>query len=188
MIFVQQVYPQLPHAYSGAWRHALTVGFITTMIMGVGYRILPIFIREPLASTRLMLVSAALIIVGNAGRVVLELLTIGGWSWTFRAMGMTGVLELAALALFALNLLATARNRRRVYREGERLTPDVRVREAVNARPELQQRFAALGITMFDDAPFIAPSMTIGALALAEGRDPDELVSALTPPAGASDR
>lgn len=188
MILVQQLFPSLPHAYSGAWRHALTVGFITTMILGVGHRIVPIFIKQPLASNWMLLVSAVLIIVGNAGRVVLELVTIGGWPWTFRAMGMTGVLELAALALFALNLLATARNRRRVYREGERLTPDVRVREAVNARPELQQRFAALGITMFDDAPFIAPSMTIGALALAEGRDPDDLVAALTPPAGASDR
>ena len=27
MIVLQQVYPHWPHAYSGAWRHALTVGF-----------------------------------------------------------------------------------------------------------------------------------------------------------------
>src|SRR5262249_9587096 len=31
-----------PHAYLGAVRHALTVGFMTTLILGVGQRLLPI--------------------------------------------------------------------------------------------------------------------------------------------------
>jgi hypothetical protein len=177
MVLFQQFRPDLPHAYSGAWRHALTVGFITTMILGVGQRILPIFIKQPLASTRLMLVSALLIIAGNAGRVVLELATIGGWRWTYRLMGSTGLLELTALFLFALNLAATVRNRRHVYTPSDRLTPDVRVREAVNARPDLQHRLRDAGVTMFDDAPFIAPSMTFGALALACGRQPWDLLA-----------
>lgn len=179
MILIQQFFPNLPHAYSGAWRHALTVGFITTMILGVGHRILPIFIKQPLASTNLMLVSAALIIVGNAGRVALELLTIGHWSWAFRWMGLTGVLELTALILFAWNLAMTVRNRRRVYRSDEPLSPSVRVSEAINARPELQLRLQQIGVTMFDQAPFIAPSMTFGALALACGRQPHALLQEL---------
>src|SRR6185437_10104912 len=120
-----------------------------------------------------------LIIVGNAGRVVLELATIGGWPWVFRLMGQTGLAELTAIALFALNLGLTVRNRRRVYMAGQRLTPSTRVREAVNARPELQQAFGHLGITMFDQAPFIAPSMTFGALALACGRQPQDLIREL---------
>jgi hypothetical protein len=179
MILGQQLYPNLPHAYSGAWRHALTVGFITSMILGVGYRIIPIFIKQPLASARLMLVSAALIIAGNAGRVTLELLTIGGWAWSFRVIGMTGVLELAALILFAVNIAATAWNHRRVYRATDPLTPDARVQQVVNARPEIQDRLPELGITMFDAAPFIAPSMTMGALALASGMSPRQLIDAL---------
>jgi hypothetical protein len=179
MALVEQIKPDLPHAYSGAWRHALTVGFITTMILGVGYRILPIFIRQPLASTHLMLVSGALLVAGNAGRVTLELLTIGGWAWSFRLMGVTGVVELAALVLFAMNLAATALNRRRTYSAGEPLTPDTRVQGAVNVRPDLQERLHGLGVTMFDDAPFIAPSMTFGALALAWGMPPRQLIGAL---------
>jgi hypothetical protein len=179
MILLQQFFPQWPHAYSGAWRHALTVGFITTMILGVGYRIIPVFIRQPLASTRLMLASAALIILGNAGRVTLELLTIGGRPWSYRLMGVTGVLELAALVLFAWNIAATAWNRRRVYRPDQPLTPNTRVQEAVNARPEIQDRLQELGVTMFDSAPFIAPSMTFGALALAWGMDPGGLIDEL---------
>jgi hypothetical protein len=179
MVLAEQIRPGLPHAFSGAWRHALTVGFITTMILGVGQRIVPIFIKQPLASVRLMLVSAGLIIAGNAGRVGLELATIGGWPWTFRLMGITGVLELTALILFALNLAVTVRRRHRTYITGEPLTPDARVREAVNAQPALQQRLRDAGVTMFDNTPFIAPSLTFGALALAEGRSPDDLLAEL---------
>jgi hypothetical protein len=179
MVVLQQFHPRWPHAYSGAWRHALTVGFITTMILGVGYRIIPIFIKQPLASTRLMLVSAVLIITGNGGRVTLELLTMGGWAWSYRLMGFTGVLELAALILFAVNIAATAWKRRRIYTASASLTPDTRVQEAVNARPEIQCRLRQLGITMFDAAPFIAPSMTIGALALASGLKPRQLIDGL---------
>ena len=149
------------------------------MILGVGYRIIPVFIRQPLASTRLMLASAALILTGNAGRVTLELLTIGGRTWSYRLMGMTGALELAALVLFAWNIAATARNRRRTYRPDQPLTPNTRVQAAVNARPDLQNRLQELGVTMFDDAPFIAPSMTFGALALAWGMDPRRLIDEL---------
>ena len=179
MIGIGEVFPALPHAYSGAWRHALTVGFITTMILGIAQRIVPVFIRQPLASTRLMLVGAALIIVGNAGRVGLELATIGGWPWSFRLMGLTGLLELTALILFGLNLLLTALARRRIYTRDQPLTADTRVCEAVNAHPELQRRIRELGITMFDQAPFIAPSLTIGALALGWGRQPEQLLAEL---------
>ncbi len=94
-------------------------------------------------------------------------------------MGVTGVLEFAALILFAINLLATVRNRRRLYSADAPLTPDTRVQDAVNARPQVQHRLRELGVTMFDDAAFIAPSMTLGALALASGLKPDQLVAAL---------
>jgi hypothetical protein len=99
-------------------------------------------------------------------------------------MGLTGVLELAALAMFAVNLAMTLRNRRRTYRGSQPLTPDVRVREAVNARPDLQSRLVEVGITMFDAAPFIAPSMTFGALALATGRRPRDLLAEMDGTAG----
>jgi hypothetical protein len=179
MILAEQVFADLPHAFGGAWRHALTVGFITTMILGVGQRIVPIFIKQPLASMRIMLISGGLIIVGNAGRVGLELATIGGWRWAFELMGITGILELSSLVLFALNLAMTVRRRRHVYNAGEPLTPHTRVREAVNARPALQHRLRDAGVTMFDKTPFIAPSLTFGALALAWGRSPHDLLAEL---------
>ncbi len=180
MILIETIVPGLPHAYSGAWRHALTVGFITTMIMGVGQRIIPVFLKQPLASTRWMLIGAALIIVGNAGRVSLELATLGHWTWAYRLMGVTGLFELTALALFAANLAMTVRNRYRTYSGSSPLRPGVRVREAINAFPALQTRLREMGVTMFDQAPFVAPSMTFGALALSSGHEPDEFLKELT--------
>jgi len=133
-----------------------------------------------------MLASAWLIIVGNAGRVTLELATIGHWPWAFRIMGLTGLLELSALALFAFNLVWTVRNRRHNYSADEPLRPDTRVREAINARPQLQHQLRQIGVTMLDDAPFIAPSLTFGAMALAWGRQPEELLSDLADVGGKS--
>jgi hypothetical protein len=181
MVLGEQLFPWLPRAYGGAWRHALTVGFITTMILGVGHRLIPIFLRQPLASPPMMIASMVLIIVGNILRVGLQLATIGEWQWTYSLIGLSGVLELSALMLFSLNLALTARNRRRTHSVDQPLTPDVRVREAINARPELQQRLRELGVTMFDDAAFIAPSMTFGALALAWGQRPADLLENLAP-------
>ncbi len=182
LIWGEGFFTTVPHAYSGAWRHALTVGFITTMMLGVGHRIIPVFIKQPLASMGLMRVCAVLILIGNAGRVSLELATLGEHPWTYRAMGMTGLLELSALTLFVFNLALTIRNKRRIYAPGDPLTADTRVREVVNARPELQARLDEMGVTMFDNAPFIAPSMTLGALALASGKKPEHLLTGLEGP------
>lgn len=179
MICVQEWFVGLPHAFAGAWRHALTVGFVTTMILGVGQRILPVFMKQPLASPPLMMAAAWLIMVGNAGRVGLELATMTEWPWTFRLMGLTGPLELSALILFAANLAMTARNRRIVFAAGDPLAPGTRVREAVNIDPNLPQRLHELGITMLDATPFIAPSLTFGGMALASGWQPEDLIARL---------
>jgi hypothetical protein len=187
MVLVHQLFPGLPHAYGGAWRHALTVGFITTMILGVGQRVVPVFIKQPLALNGLMLAGAALIVLGNAGRVGLELATAGGWRWAFRLMGLTGLLELSALVLFALNLVLTALARRRTYSPEQPLAPATRVRDAVNARPALQQRLREIGVNMFDNAAFIAPSLTFGALALGEGRPPEQFLADLGADPGPGD-
>lgn len=180
MVFAGAIVPSLPHPYAGAWRHALTVGFITTLILGVGQRIVPVFIKQPLHSTRLLLIGAGFIILGNAMRVSLELLTIGHWPWAFHWMGLSGLLELTALALFAYNILKTAIERRHVYRAGEKITPNTRIREAVNVYPRLQCRLREMGVDMFNVTPFIAPSLTFGGVALGEGKNPRNFVREMT--------
>jgi uncharacterized protein involved in response to NO len=97
----------LDHAYIGAYRHALTVGFITTMMMGMAYRIVPVFRGVALWSTRLREITFWLLAVGNVIRVLFQSLSAAAGPVWLRVAGISGVLELAALVLFAVNLWKT---------------------------------------------------------------------------------
>jgi heme/copper-type cytochrome/quinol oxidase subunit 1 len=112
MIFFGSLYQYktgqlLPHFYIGAYRHAITVGFITTIIMGVAYRILPIFNGTNLYSNKIMKISFWLIFFGNIARVGFQLGTGHFGDIAFRLMGISGYLELAALSLFSYNIVKT---------------------------------------------------------------------------------
>ena len=93
----------------GASRHALTVGFISVMILSVGQRILPAFAgMRALWSTRLMFLALALLTLGCALRVSAEVLAYQDYaSWAWKVLPPSALLELAALTLFAVNLVAT---------------------------------------------------------------------------------
>jgi uncharacterized protein involved in response to NO len=93
----------------GASRHALTVGFLATMVFAIGQRILPAFCgTKVLFSKTAMFASLALLNIGCALRVSSEIpayegfhLAPAGW----RLLPVSGVIELTAVALFAANLL-----------------------------------------------------------------------------------
>jgi hypothetical protein len=93
----------------GASRHALTVGFIAAMIFCVGQRILPSFCGMRLLwSPRLMLVMLVLLMTGCTLRVASEILAYqdyATWAWTI--LPVSALIELTAVALFAINLTAT---------------------------------------------------------------------------------
>lgn len=172
-----------PHrSYVGALRHLLTVGFVSTMILGVGHRLVPVFLKQTLVTPRLFLISASLLILGCVWRVISELLTITGERWAYTLMAPSGILELTALLLFALTILRTLMASRRAYVKGEPITAGTRVREAINARPEMAAQISAFGIHILEDMPAIAPSMTFGALALSEGANLESLLTTLNTP------
>lgn len=92
------------HAYTGAVRHALTVGFISQMIMGVGIVVTSRMNDLPYGTEPVLLLPFLLLNVGNALRVGLEAATV----FTDRAflpMGATGVFELTALAIWVATLV-----------------------------------------------------------------------------------
>lgn len=93
----------------GASRHALTVGFISVMILCVGQRVLPAFAgMRRLWSTKLMFLALLLLMLGCSLRVSAEMLAYqGDASWAWKVLPMSGLLELAALTLFAINILGT---------------------------------------------------------------------------------
>jgi uncharacterized protein involved in response to NO len=93
----------------GASRHALTVGFIAAMIFCVGQRILPSFCgMRVLWSPSLMLVMLVLLMSGCTLRVTSEILTYQDYAkWAWNILPVSALIELTAVALFALNLIVT---------------------------------------------------------------------------------
>jgi len=93
----------------GASRHALTVGFLSTMVLAIGQRILPAFCgMKVLFSKRLMLSSLLLLNIGCAIRVAAEIPAYEGLiHHAWYCLPVSGVIELAGVTLFAVNLLVT---------------------------------------------------------------------------------
>jgi uncharacterized protein involved in response to NO len=97
------------HGIWGASRHALTVGFLSTMVFAIGQRVLPAFSgMRLLFSTKLMFVALLLLTAGCALRVTSEVLAYQGfvgsaWSW----LPVSAVTEMTAVTVFAANLFVT---------------------------------------------------------------------------------
>jgi hypothetical protein len=97
------------HGWIGASRHALTVGFISTMVFAIGQRILPAFAgMRVLYSPRLMLACLLLLNAGCLLRVSSEVLAYENyWPVAWHVLPWSAVCELAAVTLFATNMLLT---------------------------------------------------------------------------------
>ena len=93
----------------GASRHALTVGFLATMVFSIGQRVLPAFSgMRLLFSTKLMFISLLLLIGGCLLRVGSEILAYQGlavWAWSW--LPVSAITEMAGVSFFATNLLLT---------------------------------------------------------------------------------
>jgi len=88
------------HAYTGAIRHAMTVGFISQMIVGVGWHLATRMANMPHGAGPNLGAVWVLLNLGNALRIGLEVATdySGG---AFIPMGFTGFIELVGLGLWA---------------------------------------------------------------------------------------
>jgi hypothetical protein len=93
----------------GASRHALTVGFAATMVFAIGPRILPHFGGiYRIFSTRLMLASLLFLQIGCTLRVSSEPLAYEGiLPFAWKALPISGMLELTGVLIFAANILLT---------------------------------------------------------------------------------
>jgi hypothetical protein len=94
-----------PQGIWGASRHALTAGFLATMVFAIGQRVLPSFAGRTLFSTRLMFLAMMLLSAGCLLRVSSEILAYQGflhsaWSW----LPLSAVTEMTAVTVFAINI------------------------------------------------------------------------------------
>jgi hypothetical protein len=159
----------LPHAYMGAVRHALTVGFMTTLILGVGQRMIPVLDRTVLAMPKLAVPILVLIGVGNCLRVGSELailLTPGA----FRVMPISAVLEWLALLLFAITITGTMFHRDPLLKQG-RVTKRSSLAVLLAEHPWIEDRLRPMGTHYLERARSVPDELTIGSFAASEGFD-----------------
>lgn len=93
----------------GASRHALTVGFLATMVFSIGPRILPAFCGgRVLFSPRLMFAALFLLNLGCFLRVACEIVAYENYAaWAWSVLPVSAILEMTAVTLFVVNLVAT---------------------------------------------------------------------------------
>jgi hypothetical protein len=104
------------HAYYGAIRHAITVGFISLMIMGISARVVPMFNGVNPAGVSSLWGPFILINAGCFLRVSTQTLT--DWHPAFYSIiGISGILEVIALAWWGMGLVALMRQGKQSLRE-----------------------------------------------------------------------
>jgi hypothetical protein len=145
-VFSQAVGLSFSHAWFGAFRHALTVGFISLMIVGVSSKVAPVL--AGVSPARLSGLGAAfwLINIGCAMRVGFQVLT-DMFGWAFPPAAASAPVELSGFALWAWDLLRTMRaepDADAARAEGP-ITLDWRVADVLAAHPELEPVFLAHG-------------------------------------------
>lgn len=98
------------HAYYGAVRHAITVGFVSMMILGVSVTVVTIWQGIDARQTSRLWGPFLLLNIGCLLRIALQIAT----DWThigFRLVGFSGLLEVAALAWWGICLTGLMRGR-----------------------------------------------------------------------------
>jgi len=165
----------IPSAYLGAVRHALTVGFLTTLIVGVAQRLLPILDHRLLRWPRLVLPILALVGSGNILRVGLEFGTLASDA-VFAWLPVSGVLEVGGLVLFSVNVLATMYfSPERAVRSGH-ITLRTSVATLLAEFPDLEDALFAWGVKYLGRVRSVPRELTLGSLCRSEGLDPEQIL------------
>lgn len=94
----------VPHAFVASYHHALTVGFISLMIVGMSMKLLPVFIGVMNRNARWAGVIFGLLLLGNTTRVLSESLAYLYGGVFYALMGASGVIEVIGLTCYAVLL------------------------------------------------------------------------------------
>ena len=144
------------HAYFGAYRHALTVGFIMMMIVGVSSKVVPTLSGVDVRRARSLWPTFLLLNFGNALRVSSQISTDFVPS-AFSVMGFSGFIEVIGLMLWGFELFSNMRAGKRLERSISRpgleslrpfaLTPHTRVADVLERYPQTLDVFLRHGFS-----------------------------------------
>ncbi len=101
------------HAFFGAYRHSLTVGFIMMMIVGVSSKVVPTLAGVDVRSARSLWPTFLLLNLGNLTRVSFQIAT-DFTPVAYKVMGISGAIEVVGLSLWVYELVANMRAGRRL--------------------------------------------------------------------------
>ena len=108
------------HAFFGAYRHALTVGFIMMMIVGVSSKIVPTLSGVNLKRANSLWPTFVLLNLGNLTRVTFQIATDFS-PYAYAVMGVSGFIEVVGLMLWGYELYANIRAGKNLKRESNAL-------------------------------------------------------------------
>jgi uncharacterized protein involved in response to NO len=108
------------HAFFGAYRHAITVGFIMMMIVGVSSKIVPALSGVDLRRATSLWPTFILLNLGNAMRVTFQIATDYTPS-AFPIMGVSGFIEVVGLTLWAYELASNMLAGSKIRKQTDRL-------------------------------------------------------------------
>jgi hypothetical protein len=177
------------HAYYGALRHAITVGFVSLMIVGVAARIVPTLNSVDTRRLPGLWLPFILLNGGCALRVVAQTATDFSPLF-FPAAGASGLLEVTGLAVWGVHLWRIMAGRSAVAEpelsppglRGALIEPEDRVGAVLDQHPELLDTFLSFGFRPLAN-PLVrralATRVTLRAACGLAGVDVDRLVTAL---------
>lgn len=142
------------HAFFGAYRHALTVGFIMMMIVGVSSKVVPTLSGVDVRRANSLWPTFLLLNLGNLTRVSSQIAT-DFFPSAYSVMGFSGFIEVVALTLWGYELFANMRAGKKLERatsiidgngDGRfRLTPQTKVADVLAHYPQSLQIFLRHG-------------------------------------------
>ena len=107
VVYCGLTHQRFSHAFMGSYRHAYTVGFVSMMILGVASRVAPILAGVDAKGISPLWGPFILLNAGCSGRVVLQILTDFVPRAAYPLLGVTGFIEVAALAWWGVELWRT---------------------------------------------------------------------------------
>jgi iron-sulfur cluster repair protein YtfE (RIC family) len=155
------------HALIGAYRHAVTVGFISMLIFGYASRIIPISQGIKLHSYTLLTKVFILINVGCAIRVIFQPVAVHtGSTPAFLLMGISGFIESLAILLFGINIWKTINKGKRqgakddeVHDEITTVTATTNVYQLIKQHPQTIDVLVKKGFTQLKN-PILRNTLT----------------------------
>lgn len=177
------------HAYFGAYRHSLTVGFIMMMIVGVSSKVVPTLSGIDVRRANSFWPTFVLLNLGNLTRVSFQIATDFSAS-AYSVMGISGFIEVVGLTLWGYELFANIRVGRKLEKESSALivlqeldiTPDTKVGEVLARYPKSLDIFVHWGFPLLRNPVLrktLARAITIEQACRREGVDLAGLLDAL---------